>query len=49
MSFPNLRLSTTSISLRLPVGLLDRIKVGANKRNVPYQSPINVWLAEKVG
>ena len=49
MSFPNLKLSTTSISLRLPVGLLDRIKVEANKRDVPYQSLIKVWLAEKVG
>jgi predicted DNA binding CopG/RHH family protein len=46
---PNLKLSTTSISLRLPVGLLDRIKVEANKRDVPYQSLIKVWLAEKVG
>jgi predicted DNA binding CopG/RHH family protein len=30
--FPNLKLSTKSISLRLPEGLLDRIKVAANKR-----------------
>ncbi len=47
--FPNLKLSTTSISLRLPQGLLDQIKVEANKRDVPYQSLIKVWLAEKVG
>lgn len=46
--FPNLKLSTTSISLRLPQGLLDQIKVAANKRDVPYQSLIKVWLAEKV-
>jgi predicted DNA binding CopG/RHH family protein len=46
--FPNLKLSTTAISLRLPLGLLDRIKVAANKRDVPYQSLIKVWLAEKV-
>jgi predicted DNA binding CopG/RHH family protein len=46
--FPNLKLSTTSISLRLPQGLLERIKVAANKRDVPYQSLIKVWLAEKV-
>jgi predicted DNA binding CopG/RHH family protein len=46
--FPNLKLSTTSISLRLPQGLLDRIKVAANKRDVPYQSLIKVWLTEKV-
>jgi predicted DNA binding CopG/RHH family protein len=34
--------------LRLPQGLLDRIKVAANKRDVPYQSLIKVWLTEKV-
>jgi len=45
---PNLKPSTTAISLRLPVGLLERIKVAANKRDVPYQSLIKVWLAEKV-
>ena len=46
---PNLKLSTTAISLRLPQGLLDRIKIAANKRDVPYQSLIKVWLAEKAG
>lgn len=46
---PNLKPSTTSISLRLPVSLLDRIKVAANKRDVPYQSLIKAWLAEKTG
>ncbi|MGD9913549.1 MAG: BrnA antitoxin family protein [Rhizobiaceae bacterium] len=45
---PNLKPSTTSISLRLPVSLLERIKVAANKRDVPYQSLIKTWLAEKV-
>lgn len=48
VQFPNLKLSTTAISLRLPQGLLDRIKVAANKRDVPYQSLIKVWLSEKV-
>ncbi|MCU0247225.1 MAG: BrnA antitoxin family protein, partial [Bryobacter sp.] len=47
--FPNLKPSTKSISLRLPVDLLDRIKVAANRRDVPYQSLIKVWLREKVG
>jgi predicted DNA binding CopG/RHH family protein len=46
--FPNLKLSTTAISLRLPQGMLDRIKIAANKRDVPYQSLIKVWLAEKI-
>jgi predicted DNA binding CopG/RHH family protein len=46
---PSLEPSTTSISLRLPVTLLERIKVAANKRDVPYQSLIKTWLAEKTG
>ena len=45
---PNLKPSTTSISLRLPVTLLERIKVAANKRDMPYQSLIKAWLSEKV-
>lgn len=48
VSFPNLKLSTTAISLRLPQGTLDRIKVAANRRDVPYQSLIKVWLEEKL-
>jgi predicted DNA binding CopG/RHH family protein len=48
VQFPNLKPSTRAISLRLPQGLLDRIKVAANKRDVPYQSLIKVWLAEKL-
>jgi predicted DNA binding CopG/RHH family protein len=49
VSFPNLKPSTTAISLRLPIGLLEQIKIAANKRDVPYQSLIKIWLAEKVG
>jgi predicted DNA binding CopG/RHH family protein len=45
---PNLKPSTTAISIRLPVGLLEQIKIAANKRDVPYQSLIKMWLAEKV-
>ena len=47
--FPNLKPSTTAISLRLPLSLLERIKIEANKRDVPYQSLIKTWLAEKLG
>jgi len=46
--FPNLKPSTRAISLRLPVALLERIKIAANKRDVPYQSLIKMWLSEKV-
>jgi predicted DNA binding CopG/RHH family protein len=45
---PNLRASTTSISLRMPVSLLERIKLAAHKRDVPYQSLMKIWLAEKL-
>jgi predicted DNA binding CopG/RHH family protein len=48
LRLPNLRPSTTSISLRLPVSLLERIKIAAHKRDVPYQSLIKTWLAEKL-
>ncbi|MEX0731447.1 MAG: BrnA antitoxin family protein [Aquisalimonadaceae bacterium] len=46
--FPNLKPSTKTISLRLPIALLERIKIEANKRDVPYQSLIKAWLAEDV-
>ena len=46
---PNLQPSTTAISLRLPVSLLEEIKIAAHKRDVPYQSLIKIWLSEKVG
>ncbi|MEX2525394.1 MAG: BrnA antitoxin family protein, partial [Gammaproteobacteria bacterium] len=47
-AFPNLKPSTKTISLRLPEGLLDCIKIEANKRDMPYQSLIKAWLAEDV-
>lgn len=46
-TFPNLRPSTQTISLRLPKHLLDRIKAQANAKDVPYQSLIKVWLSQK--
>jgi predicted DNA binding CopG/RHH family protein len=47
-TFPNLKPSTKTISLRLPEGLLERIKNEANKRDMPYQSLIKAWLADDV-
>lgn len=46
--FPNLKPSTRTISLRLPVHLLEGLKAAANSRDVPYQSLIKVWLQEKL-
>lgn len=48
VSLPKLKPSTKTISLRLPESLLDRIKIEANKRDIPYQSLIKAWLAEDV-
>ena len=45
---PHLKASTTTISLRLPEGMLDELKVLANKRDVPYQSLLKVFLAERL-
>ncbi len=49
MGLPDLQPSTTAISLRLPVSLLEEIKIAAHKRDLRYQSLIKMWLAEKVG
>lgn len=38
--FPNLKLSTKPITLRLPVGMINRLKIQAAKIDVPYQSLI---------
>ncbi len=46
--FPNLKPSTESISLRLPQYLLARIKELANSKDVPYQSLMKIFLAERV-
>jgi predicted DNA binding CopG/RHH family protein len=46
--FPDLKLSTETISLRLPATLLADLKVLANRQDVPYQSLLKVYLAERV-
>lgn len=46
--FPNLKPSTETISLRLPKYLLARIKELANFKDVPYQSLMKLFLAERV-
>lgn len=45
-SLANLKPSTKPISIRLPESMLKRIKIEANKRDVPYQSLIKIWLSE---
>jgi len=46
--FANLKPSTKAISIRMPQAMLEKIKVEANRRDVPYQSLIKVWLSERL-
>jgi len=48
VSLPNLRPSTRTISIRLPEPMIDRLKVLANKRDVPYQSLLKLFVAERI-
>jgi predicted DNA binding CopG/RHH family protein len=43
-----LKPSLRTISLRLPVSMIEDLKVLANKRDVPYQSLLKVFLAERL-
>jgi predicted DNA binding CopG/RHH family protein len=47
-SFPNLRPTLRTISLRLPEAMIAHLKVLANKRDVPYQSLLKQFLAERL-
>ena len=46
--FPSLRPSSTAISVRLPETLLTELKLLANERDVPYQSLLKLYLADRV-
>ena len=47
-TFPNLHPSVKSISLRLPESMLEELKLLANKKDVPYQSLLKVFLSERI-
>jgi predicted DNA binding CopG/RHH family protein len=47
-TFSRLRPSTQSISLRLPEALIENLKMLAHKKDVPYQSLLKIFLAERV-
>ncbi len=47
-SFPNLKPSTKTVSIRLTQSLLNALKELANKKDVPYQSLMKIYLAERV-
>lgn len=46
--FPHLRPTSTAISIRLPATLLTELRLLANEQDVPYQSLLKVYLAERV-
>ena len=48
VSFPDLKPSLKSISIRLPESMIEQLKVIANKKDVPYQSLVKLYLSEKV-
>ena len=46
--FPELKPSTTAISIRLPISMLEELKALANQQDVPYQSLMKLYLAERI-
>ena len=48
VTFPNLKPSVKTISIRLPEMMLEDLKRLANKRDVPYQSLLKIFLAERI-
>lgn len=48
VALPNLKPSVKTISLRLPESMLEEIKLLANKRDVPYQSLLKIFLSERI-
>ena len=47
-TLPNLKPSVKTISLRLPKSMLEELKLLANKRDVPYQSLLKIFLSERI-
>lgn len=45
---PNLKPSVKTISLRIPESMIEELKLLANKRDVPYQSLLKIFLAERI-
>ncbi len=48
VTFSNLKPSVKKISLRLPESMLEELKLLANKKDVPYQSLLKIFLAERI-
>jgi predicted DNA binding CopG/RHH family protein len=48
VTLPNLKPSSQTISLRIPKPMLERLKLLANKRDVPYQSLLKMFVADRL-
>ena len=48
ITFSSLKPSVKKISLRLPETMIEELKLLANKRDVPYQSLLKIFLAERI-
>lgn len=49
VSFPNLKLSTRPITIRLPETLIERLKIKAHKMDIPYQALLKKLVFESLG
>ena len=47
-SFPNLKPTVKSVSIRLPQSMIDELKVLANKSDIPYQSLMKIYLNDRI-
>jgi predicted DNA binding CopG/RHH family protein len=48
LKLPNLRPTTRTISIRLPESMIEKLKLLANKRDIPYQSLLKMFVADKI-
>ena len=49
VALPSLRPTLKTISIRLPLSMIEELKVLAHQRDVPYQSLLKIFLAERIG
>ena len=48
-SFPNLKLTSKPITIRIPESILERVKIKANKKDMPYQTLIKQYIYKGLG
>lgn len=48
MKLPKLKPTTRTISIRLPESMIERLKILANKRDIPYQSLLKMFVADRI-